>query len=90
MPKRSCAAVRWGDIDWEHDPITLYSVKTEHHEEKASRAIPLFGELRPYLERGVRSCRARDGDVITRYRDILRSPLKREYAWQESNLRPTV
>jgi integrase len=42
-------ALRWGDVDWEHDRITIHSPKTERHEGKESRQIPLFPELRPYL-----------------------------------------
>jgi hypothetical protein len=67
-------ALRWGDIDWEHDRITVHSVKTEHHEEKASRVIPLFGQLRPYLEEAFDHAEAGTEYVITRYRDILRVP----------------
>ena len=43
-------ALRWGDVDWERDRITVHSPKTEHHEGKESRQIPIFPELRPYLE----------------------------------------
>ena len=43
-------ALRWGDVDWERGRMTVRSPKTEHHEGKAERVIPLFPELRPYLE----------------------------------------
>jgi hypothetical protein len=43
-------ALRWGDIDWESNRIRVPSPKTEHHEGKAERWIPLFPELRPHLE----------------------------------------
>jgi hypothetical protein len=43
-------ALRWRDIDWEHDKIRVASPKTEHHPGGESRVIPLFPELRPYLE----------------------------------------
>lgn len=39
-----------GHIDWEHDRITIQSPKTEHLAGGESRVIPLFPELRPYLE----------------------------------------
>ena len=42
-------ALRLGDVDWERDRITVHSPKTEHHEGKESRQIPIFPELRPYL-----------------------------------------
>jgi len=43
-------ALRWSDIDWQRDRFTVRSPKTEHHEGKASRVIPIFPELRPHLE----------------------------------------
>jgi integrase len=68
-------ALRWTDIDWVTSRITVHSPKTEQHGDgHAYRVIPLFLELRPYLEA------ARDevnpgveaplsDPVITRYRD---------------------
>ena len=38
------------DINWEEDKITIHSEKTAHHQGKESRIIPLFPEIRPYLE----------------------------------------
>lgn len=43
--------LRWGDIDWERDRMTVTSPKTAHHEGKESRSVPLFPELRLYLEK---------------------------------------
>ncbi|HMP08656.1 MAG TPA: tyrosine-type recombinase/integrase, partial [Lacipirellulaceae bacterium] len=43
-------ALRWGDVNWEMNRITVHSPKTEHHDGHAERLIPLFGELRPYLQ----------------------------------------
>ena len=43
-------ALRWDDIDWPENRFTVRSSKTEHHEGKASRIVPLFPELRPYLD----------------------------------------
>jgi integrase len=40
----------WGDIDWQRGRMTVRSPKTEHHENKASRTVPIFPELRPHLE----------------------------------------
>ncbi len=42
--------LRWGDIDWERGRMTVTSPKTEHHEGKGSRVVPIFPELRPYLD----------------------------------------
>ncbi len=61
--------LRWGDVDWEHDRFTVRSPKTEHHEGKASRVVPLFPELRPYLEKVFDKAPEQTEFVITRYRD---------------------
>ena len=42
-------ALLWGDIDFDAGRIVVRSPKTEHHDGKASRVIPLFPELLPYL-----------------------------------------
>lgn len=72
-------ALRWCDVDWERDRITIRSPKTEHHEGGESRQIPIFPELRPYL---LKVREQADGAfwVITRYRQAnanLRTQLER-------------
>ena len=42
--------LRWCDIDWSANRMTIHSPKTEHHVGKATRVVPIFPELRPYLE----------------------------------------
>lgn len=42
--------LRWGDINANWTRITLRQPKVEHHPGKARRQMPLFPELRPYLE----------------------------------------
>ena len=43
-------ALRWEDIHWEQERRTVHSSKTERYSGGASRVIPLFKELRPFLE----------------------------------------
>lgn len=43
-------ALKWGDILWDEDKIVVHSPKTEHHEGGDCRIIPLFPELKPFLE----------------------------------------
>ncbi|BBO31568.1 tyrosine-type recombinase/integrase [Lacipirellula parvula] len=43
-------ALRWVDVDWQANRITVRSPKTEHHHGGASRPLPIFPELRPFLE----------------------------------------
>lgn len=42
--------LRLSDIDWERNRFLVHAPKTEHHEGKATRWVPIFPELRPYLE----------------------------------------
>lgn len=62
-------ALTWGDIDWEHDRLTVRSAKTEHHEGKESRVVPIFPELRPFLAAVFDEAEPGTEHVITRYRD---------------------
>jgi len=61
--------LRWIDIDWAKDRMTVHSPKTEHHPGGASRVVPIFPELRPYLQAAFEE--AADGAeyVIARFRD---------------------
>lgn len=59
----------WGDVDWENNRITIRSPKTEHHAGGSSRAIPLFPELRPFLEAAFDQAEPGTEEIITRYRD---------------------
>lgn len=55
------ARMVWGDIDFEHAQFTVHSPKTERHEGKDSRVVPIFPELRPYLEAAFESAHDRLG-----------------------------
>ena len=43
-------ALRWDDIHWEQQRFTVHSPKTERHQGRGSRVVPLFPELLPFLE----------------------------------------
>ena len=62
-------ALRWQDVDWERDRFWVPSSKTESHEGHEGRWVPIFLELRPYLEDAFDQ--ALDGSlhVISSYRD---------------------
>jgi integrase len=63
-------SLKWGDVDWEHNRVTIRSPKTEHHAGGESRVIPLFPELRPHLETlFFDEERVGTEHIITRYRD---------------------
>jgi len=65
--------LRWADIDWAQNRMTVRSPKTEHHDGGRSRVVPIFPELRPYLLDAFE--RADDGaeHAITRYRDATQN-----------------
>lgn len=61
--------LRWNDIHWDRERMTVRSPKTAHHGEgHGERVIPLWPEIRPYLEAAWND--APDGTefVITKYR----------------------
>lgn len=72
--------LRWGDVNWAAGRMTVRSPKTEHHgDANASRVIPIFAELRPYLQAvwdevtsaedfDPQTTRLSELPVITRYR----------------------
>lgn len=73
-------ALKLGHVDWERGRITITSPKTEHHEGKESRIIPLFPELRQLLEQAFDEAPEGAEHFIRRYRDTnsnLRTQLKR-------------
>ncbi len=43
-------SLTWQDVDWERGRFLVHSPKTEHHDGKGERWVPIFPELRPYLE----------------------------------------
>ena len=82
-------ALRLTDIDWERERVTVHSPKTEHHPGGESRVIPMFPELRPYLEEVFDQAEPGTEFVITRYRDTnsnLRTQLQRII--QRAGLKP--
>ena len=73
-------ALTWGDVDWERGRMRVRSPKTAHHEGKESRLVPIFPELRPYLEAAWEQAEPGTVYVITRTRDSSqnwRTPLIR-------------
>jgi integrase len=46
--------LKWSDVDWENSRFTVHEKKVEHHPGRGRREVPIFTELRPYLERAYR------------------------------------
>lgn len=59
--------LRWVDVNWNTDRMTVHSPKTEHHEGGESREIPIYADLLPLL-RDVFESAGTGEYVITRYR----------------------
>jgi hypothetical protein len=59
----------WDDVNWGENRITIHSPKTDHHEGGESRVIPIFPELRPYIDAAWEAAEPGADYVITRYRD---------------------
>lgn len=61
-------SLKWDHVDWERGRITIPSPKTAHFDGKQSRQIPLFPEIRPYLEEVWEQAGLGTDWIITRYR----------------------
>lgn len=75
--------LKWSDINWERGVMTVRSPKTKRYPNGASRVVPLFKELKPYLEDCFHRPDADPVHVIGRYRRSnanLRTQLERYIA----------
>ena len=61
--------LRWQDVNWEAGRILVTSPKTEHHEGKANRLLPMFPELRAVLLDVFEQAADGAEHVVTRYRE---------------------
>lgn len=77
-------SLEWSGVDWARGRMTVRSPKTEHHENGASRIVPLFPELRPYLEEAWEMAEEGATCVIERWRHAAE---KTDAGWQNCNLR---
>lgn len=78
-------SLRWDDILWDSQRMTITSPKTEHHVGKGSRVCPIFADLLPYLDE--LDAQAPEGAVYVL--EPLRSENARRGLWQGANLRTT-
>jgi len=62
-------ALRWNDVDWRREQFTVTCIKTARYDGRGTRIVPLFPELRPFLEMCFRA-RSSDAEwVISRIRN---------------------
>jgi integrase len=43
-------SLRWDNVDWQQSRMCVTSPKTEHHPGHESRIVPIFPELKPFLD----------------------------------------
>lgn len=60
--------LRWADVVWDRNRMVVRSPKTEGHEGKGQRVVPLFPELRPPLLAAFEAAEPGAEFVVTRYR----------------------
>jgi integrase len=77
-------SLRWCDINWQEGIMTVTSPKTAHHPGKGSRFVPIFGRLRPHLERAFEF--APDGAVYV-VNESFRKRALGPSGWRNVNLR---
>jgi len=62
------ATLKWSDIDWKKGQFIVCDTKRKRHEGKETRDVPLFPELRPFLEACYRAKDRHPEKVIKRVR----------------------
>jgi integrase len=71
--------LKWDDIHWESNRFTVRATKVEHHAGHETRSVPIFPQLRPYLEEAREKSNEGDQYVISR---ATHGPNLRRYAEQ--------
>jgi len=82
--------LRWDHVDFATNRMTVSSPKTEHHEGRAYRVVPIFGVLRQCLEDAYEL--AEPGEVYVvggKQGDVYRSSAQGQGGWVGTNLRTT-
>jgi integrase len=74
-------ALKWENINWDKNRMKVESPKTEHHDGKGSRVMPIFPELRPFLDEAFALALERAGG------GIVQGPVIARYRGANSNLR---
>lgn len=57
-------ALRWSDVHWDENKIRVRVPKLEHMADKAVREIPIFADLRPWLETAYEQAEPGESRVI--------------------------
>jgi integrase len=78
-------SLRWEDIDWELNRLSIPEPKVEHHEGRGIRSCPIFPELRPILDEAFDIFGDKSEYVVAapQYRAAANTAM----GWKNSNLR---
>jgi integrase len=78
-------SLRWDDIDWELNRMSIPEPKVEHHEGRGIRSCPIFPELRPILDEAFEIFGDKSEYVVAapQYRAAANTAI----GWKNSNLR---
>ncbi|MBA4062993.1 MAG: hypothetical protein C0501_04660 [Isosphaera sp.] len=83
-------SLRWENVDFATNRMTVSSPKTEHLEGRAYRVVPIFARLRPFLEEAFEL--AEPGEVYVvggRQGGAYRATAQKPGGWVNTNLRTT-
>lgn len=78
-------SLKWEDINWAHDRISVPEPKVEHHEGRGVRTVPLFPELKAILE-DLREITPQDAEYVID-KPEYRAAAMRPGGWANANLR---
>jgi integrase len=78
-------SLRWDDIDWELNRMSIPEPKVEHHEGRGIRSCPIFPELRPILDEAFEIFGDKSEYVVAapQYRAAANTAM----GWKNANLR---
>lgn len=79
-------SLEWRHVDWANERLTVPSPKTDRYDGKGSRVVPLFAELRPFLQEASELAERGNTHVIgSNYLNAAQGP----NGWRNCNLRTT-
>jgi integrase len=78
-------SLKWEDINWAHDRMSVPEPKVEHHEGRGVRTVPLFPELKVILE-DLREITPADAEYVID-KPEYRAAAMRPGGWANANLR---
>ena len=78
-------SLRWDEIDWEMNRMSIPEPKVEHHEGRGIRSCPIFPELRPILDEAFEIFGDKSDYVVAapQYRAAANTAM----GWKNANLR---